>query len=139
MTLLLLFNGTGGGTSSNTVVGRTLRHTRRELESRLKIQRDETFSRRRWEEMLAEAREAVRQAKTRKRVAVIAEKASSIIETISSEPVAPLKVMRLIEALDGASQAKKLSDTLAEMRKIESAIKAISEALEEEFVTLFLL
>lgn len=136
--LLLLFAGatTAQPTPPTPThhVGWGFRHKRKELEQRLKRQRDDTFGRRRFEELLAEAAakaDAEKNKAARKALKRAIREAQSVdVETADLGP--------LMAALEAATGATRTKERLQAARDLLEAAEMQLENDDEEALWLLL-
>ncbi len=138
-------------TSAQVVGGFTGRKVKKaELDRALKEQRDETFSRRRFEELKAAEEAAAlkaQKAKSAKEKAALkkaAEAAAEVVEEVKEREFVPdYEIERLTMALQAASEASKSSVAIREAglaaRAAQAVLDQIADDDEEETLIMMLL
>lgn len=126
-------SGVGSHTGGNPVVGWiSRRHKREELEERLKRQRDNTFSRRRFNELLEEARLRAEEVKPKARKALV--KAIQKIEEVSEPEALP----DLEPLLEQAVMAEKAAAIIKFSAALYKAAEAAANDNEDEEIAMLL-
>ena len=125
-------------TPSGGLPGKRIRRTieRSELERRLQDQRDNSFTKRRYEEMLEadKALEAL-EAKALETPAVVnaVHAAADVIETLSQrEAIDTKELAKMARALEAASRARKLSEIIKQARLASIYAAAIAKQIEDQ-------